>query len=200
MPQQTHNKPEIDRWIVEHTPEGGRVLDIGCGEGDLLARLVSERHVHGAGIELSEECVVKAVEKGLSVHHGNAEEGMDHYADGTFDLVVMSRTIQELEAPLRMAREAFRIGKRVAIVFPNFGHWRIRKRLALEGRAPRTRSFPHTWYGSPNRRFFTIADWEGLCAQEKWHCLGRAFLANGRKITVLPNLRAEVAMYLMDLR
>ena len=175
-------------------------MDIGCGEGDLLARLVSECGVHGTGIELSEECVVKAVEKGLPVHHGNAEEGMDHYADGTFDLVVMSRTIQELEDPLGMMREAFRIGKRVAVVFPNFGHWRIRRHLALGGRAPRTRTFPYTWYRSPNRHFFTIADWEDLCAQEKWHCRDRAFLAKGCRIRFLPNLRAEVAMYLMDSR
>ena len=138
------------------------------------------------------------MEKGLSVHHGDAEEGMDHYGDGNFDLVVMSRTIQELGAPARMVREALRIGKRVAVAFPNFGHWTVRRQLALGGRAPRTRSLPHIWYTSPNRRFFTIADWEDLCEREGWRYTERVFLSRGRRIAFLPNLRAEAAMYLLD--
>src|SRR5680860_30150 len=126
MPEQKANERAIHKWICEQTPQGGRVLDLGCGDGELLAELAEKRGVRSTGIELSEESVVKAVKRGLSVHHGNIEEGMDHYSDGTFDVVILSLAIQELHAPLDVLNEAFRIGKQVLIVFPNFGYWRAR--------------------------------------------------------------------------
>ncbi len=200
MPHQEPNKAPIEHWIIQHTPKSGRVLDIGCGEGDLLAHLKQQRDVRGTGIELSETCVVKAVERGLSVHHGNAEEGMDHYSDGTFDLVVMSLALQEMGEPLRMLQEAFRIGNQVLIVFPNFGHWRNRWQMAIGGRAPRTPNFPHAWYDSPNRHFFTIRDWNCLWKRQQWKIVNQGFLAGGRPVCCWPNLLAEVAMYLLERR
>ena len=101
MPEQPHNRRAIDRWILERTPQGGRVLDIGCGDGELLSLLVRQRGVHGAGIELSETCVFACVKRGLSVHHGNVDEGLDDYGDRSFDLVLLSLTIQELGDPRR---------------------------------------------------------------------------------------------------
>jgi len=198
MPDQPSNRAAIDQWIVDHTPQGGRVLDIGCSEGDLLARLVAERGVRAVGIELSEPRAAKAIQRGLSVHHGNAEEGLDHHSDATFDAVVISLTIQETGDPRRLLHEAFRVGKYVIVVFPNFGYWRGRLQLGFVGRAPRTPSLPDTWYESPNRHFFTIADWEEFCEREGWRAADRGFLAAGRKIVFLPNLRAEVAMYLLE--
>lgn len=198
MPVQASNRTLIEKWIADHTPEGGRVLDIGCGEGDLLKSLVDERHVRATGIELAEPSVLKAVQKGLSVHHGNVEEGLDHFGDRSFDLVIMSLTLQELGDPRRVLHECFRVGKRLVVVFPNFGHWRARIDLAVLGRAPRTRSLPHTWYESPNRHFFTIADWEEFCSHESWRTVKRAFLSEGRPVSALPNWRAEVAMYLLE--
>ncbi len=198
MPEQASNRVRIQRWIVEHTPEGGRVLDIGCGEGDLLRLLVDERKVRAMGIELSEPDVMKAVQKGLTVHHGNVEEGLDHFANSYFDVVILSLTLQELGSPRRVLIECFRVGKRVVVVFPNFGYWRARYDLALLGRAPRTRSLPHTWYESPNRHFLSVLDWEEFCSQEGWRIVDRAFLSPGRFVKVLPNWRAEVAMYLLE--
>lgn len=198
MPGQPSNRREIYRWVCDQTPQGGRVLDIGCGDGELLAQLVQKRGVRATGIEISEDCVVQAVARGLSVHHGDAEEGMDHYSDESFDLVILSLAIQEMGEPVRAMREAFRIGKQIIIVFPNFGHWLSRWGLGVRGRAPRTRSFPYTWFQSPNRHFFTVADWEDLCRAEKWRWRKRAFLTRGKRLTFLPNLRAEVGMYLME--
>ena len=198
MPDQPSNRTEIDRWIVDHVAPETRVLDIGCSEGDLLARLVTERGVRGTGIELSEARAAKAIQRGLSVHHGDAEEGLTHYADGSFDSVVISLTIQETSNPRRLLQEAFRVGKQVIVVFPNFGHWRARCQLALGGRAPVTPSLPETWYGSPNRHFFTISDWEAFCAREGWAAADRGFLAAGRRVACWPNLRAEVAMYVLE--
>ena len=198
MPDRPANQRAIFHWITEHTPRGGRVLDIGCGDGALLAQLVQERGARGTGIEISEDCVVKAVGRGLSVHHGNAEEGMDHYSDNSFDLLIMSLAIQEMRQPLRMIREAFRVARQLLIVFPNFAHWRARCQLGISGRAPRTRSFPHNPFESPNRHFFSVADWEDLCAEQKWRPVDRAFFCTGRPVGFLPNLRAEVALYLME--
>lgn len=198
MPEQESNRSAIYEWIVERTPQGGRVLDIGCGEGDLLARLVERRKVRAVGIELSEACVMKAVQRGLSVHHGDVEEGLNDYGDRSFDLVLFSLTIQELGDPLRALQEAFRVGKKAIIVFPNFGHWRARWQLAVLGQAPRTANLPYTWYESPNRHFVTIADWDNLCARQGWRTLDRGFVSQGRIVRVLPNLFAEVAMYLLE--
>lgn len=198
MPKQTINKTLIYQWIVERTAQQGRVLDIGCGDGELLASLVKHRGVHGTGIEISEECVMHAVQRGLSVHHGNVEEGLDHYNDVAFDLVIMSLTIQEMRNPLQVIKEAFRVGKQVMVVFPNFGYWSSRYQLTLFGRAPRTRSLPYSWYDSPNRHFFTTVDWTTLCREENWRCVDSGFVSRGKLIGFWPNLRAEVAMYLME--
>lgn len=138
------------------------------------------------------------MQRGLSVHHGNVEEGLDHYGDQMFDLVIMSLIIQEIADPQRVVDEAFRVGKQVIIVFPNFGHWRCRGQLALRGRAPRTSSCPYTWCASPNRHFFTVTDWELFCDEQRWLVREKNFLSQGRTVRLLPNLRAEVAMYLMQ--
>ena len=197
MPEQIENRAAIYRWIVQRTPRAGRVLDIGCGDGELLDRLVQERAVHGTGIEISEQCVMRAVQRGLSVHHGNVEEGLDHYSDQSFDLVIMALTIQEIRDPRRIIQEVLRVGKKSVFVFPNFGYWSARWQLACLGRAPRTAGLPYSWHESPNRHFFTIADWEQFCRDENWRCLDRGFLTKGRTLTLLPNLRAEVALYLL---
>jgi len=198
MPNQAINKKVIYQWIVERTVRQGRVLDIGCGDGELLARLVAERAVHGTGIEISEECVMQAVQRGLSVHHGNVEEGLDHYHDGAFDLVIMSETVQEMKNPFQVVNEAFRVGKQVVVVFPNFGYWNCRCQLMLYGRAPRTDSLAYEWYNSPNRHFFTTIDWLALCGKEGWRCVDSGFISHGKLISFWPNMRAEVAMYLME--
>ncbi len=193
------NQIEIDDWIVRHAPAGGKVLDIGCGTGSLLARLAREKNVRGTGIEIAEDCVVKAVQQGISVHHGNVEEGLDHYSDQSFDMVVMSLTIQELGKPIHVLRESFRVGRQLIVAFPNFAHWKTRWQLAVRGRAPRTPSLPYTWYDSPNRHVLTIDDWEEFCHQRGWRSTARGFLRKGKRIHWWPNLRAEVAMYRLEL-
>jgi homoserine O-acetyltransferase/O-succinyltransferase len=198
MPEQASNKEEIQQWIIHRAPEGGRVMDIGCGEGDLLARLTKEKKVRGTGLEISEAAVLKAVQRGLSVHHGDVEEGLDDYSDKAFDLALLSLTIQELSDPLRVIQEAFRVAKRVIIVFPNFGHWKARWQLAIQGKSPQTKNLPYTWYESPNRHYLTVTDWETTCREQGWKVLEKEFLADGKPVSLWHNLVAEVAMYLLE--
>lgn len=197
MPEQRENRLLIEDWILENAVRGSRVLDIGCGEGDLLARLVQEKDVKGTGIELCEDCVVKAVQKGLSVHHGNVEEGLDHYSDNHFDLVILSLTVQEVGNPVHVLEEAFRVGRQALVVFPNFGFWHARWQLVVEGRAPRTHSYPYNWNESPNRHFFTVLDWEDFCSRHNWQMTRKAFVSKGRFVHFWPNLFSEVALYII---
>jgi methionine biosynthesis protein MetW len=185
-------------WIVGITPHGARVLDIGCGDGHLLALLADRRSAIAAGIELNRDEVMSAIMRGLSVHHGNADEGLDHYADSSHDLVILSLTIQELGRPLEVLRECLRVGKRIVVVFPNFANWRARLHLGLYGHAPDIPSLPYTWYETPNRHYLSVADWDAFVVTQGWRVVERAFVAKGRRVWWAPNLRAELAMYLIE--
>lgn len=192
------NRRFIEDWIAAHVPERARVLDVGCGDGSLLERLVKEKGARGTGIELEEANVRKAIQRGLSVHHGDAEEGLDHYADDKFDVVIFSLTIQELGHPQRLLREAFRVGKQLIVTFPNFGHWQARWQLAVLGRAPSTPCLPYTWFETPNRHYLTVLDWETFARDEGWRILDKAFVSCGQPVRIFPNLLAEAAMYLLE--
>lgn len=179
----------------------GRVLDIGCGSGDLLARLLASRNLQMAcGIEIDETCAITALGRGISVHHGNADDVLCDYPENQFDVVVMSMTIQELTAPQDVLKECMRIGRRVAVVFPNFGFWSARVQLGLCGHAPSTPELPHKWYNSPNRHFFTVDDWEDFCRDSSLgaRVVDKKFAVGGKPVWFWPNLFAELATYLLE--
>jgi methionine biosynthesis protein MetW len=183
--------------ISQLVAPGTKVLDLGCGEGELLAWLVENKNVEARGVEISGQKVQRAIARGVSVYQGDIDQGLADYPDQIFDYVILSQTLQESRRPLRVLREMLRVGRRAIIAFPNFGHWRVRLAHLWTGRAPQTRLFPHEWYDSPNIHFLTIDDFEALAERETWAVERRIFLSGDSTIRVFPNLMAELAVFLI---
>jgi methionine biosynthesis protein MetW len=151
------------RLIAEMIEPGARVLDIGCGDGALLAYLTRHKGVDGRGIELSQSGVNACVGHGLSVIQGDADRDLDAYPAAAFDVVVLSQTLQATRQPRRVVEALVRIGRRAIVSFPNFGFWRIRLGLLTRGRMPISHLLPNPWYETPNIHLCTIRDFVGLC-------------------------------------
>ena len=142
--------------VMEMVTPGSRVLDVGCGDGELLRLLVEERNVDGRGVELSQQGVNECVAKGLSVIQGDADSDLADYPDGAFDFVILSQTLQATRQPRVVLENMLRIGRRAIVSVPNFGHWSVRVQLALRGRMPVTEKLSYSWYDTPNIHFCTI--------------------------------------------
>jgi methionine biosynthesis protein MetW len=183
--------------IGELVEPGLRVLDLGCGEAELLAWLVENKNVQARGVELSAAKVQKAIARGVAAYQGDIEEALADYPDGAFDIVILSQTLQETRRPLQVLNDMMRVGRRAIVAFPNFGHWRVRVAHLFSGRAPQTDLFPYDWYDSPNLHYLTIDDFEETAERQKWIIERRICLAGTREIRSFPNLMAEVAVYLL---
>ena len=149
--------------VAEMVERGAKVLDVGCGDGELLRLLSETRDVDGRGIELSREGVNEGVAKGLAVIQGDADTDLINYPDDAFDYVILSQTLQATRRPRVVIEHMLRIGRHAVVSFPNFGHWRIRLQILFGGRMPRTDNLPDTWYDTPNLHVCTIKDFRDLC-------------------------------------
>src|SRR5579884_3655466 len=183
--------------ISELVQPESRVLDLGCGDGELLAWLALNKKVDARGVEISGARVQKAITRGVSVYQGDVLEALLDYPDKAFDYVILSQTLQETREPLRVLREMLRVGREGIVAFPNFGHWRVRLAHLFTGRAPRTKLFPHNWYDSPNIHFLTVTDFAALARDENWTVERSIFLAGRSRVRALPNLLAEIAVFLI---
>ncbi|MEZ5669952.1 MAG: methionine biosynthesis protein MetW [Alphaproteobacteria bacterium] len=198
-------RPDL-RLIAEMVPQGARVLDIGCGDGALLEYLVRHKGVDGRGIELNQERVAVGIGRGLAVIQGDADTDLDDYPEGAFDLCILSQTIQATRAPDKVLANLVRIGKAAIVSLPNFGSWRMRLSLLLNGRMPVTRTLPNSWYETQNIHFCTVRDFVTLC-----HDLGirieqsegldpRGRICSRDATRGLANLRCDQAIFLLSKR
>lgn len=151
------------RLIAEMIPPGSRVLDVGCGDGELLEYLAQVKNVDGRGIELSQKGVNQCVARGLSAVQGDADDDLKDYPSGAFDFAILSQTLQATWDPKGVLSNLVRIGRHAIVSFPNFGYWRVRVDLLLNGRMPRTRQLPDAWYNTPNIHRCTFTDFSALC-------------------------------------
>ncbi|HUC64316.1 MAG TPA: methionine biosynthesis protein MetW [Stellaceae bacterium] len=191
------------RLVADMIEPGSRVLDVGCGEGELLAYLAEAKGVDGRGMELSQSGVNAGVRHGLSVIQGDADHDLQDYPSDAFDYVVLSQTLQATRQPRSVIAHLVRIGRRAVVSFPNFGHWRIRLNLLVNGRMPVTPVLTHAWYETPNIHLCTILDFIALCEElgvviERSVTLDR----NGLPYRLNPrgaiaNLLAEQALFLL---
>lgn len=190
-------RPDL-RIIADNVTPGARVLDVGCGDGALMAALRDSRQVRARGIELDPANVSAAVTRGLSVIQGDADTDLVDYPSDSVDYAILSQTLQTARAPHKVLEELLRIGRQAFVSFPNFAHWRIRLSLLTHGRMPVTRLIPEAWYETPNIHHVTIDDFRELIAQRGWTCDGEWFLSGDQQTSHgMANLLAEHAVFLL---
>ncbi len=185
----------IQDWVERNA----HVLDLGCGDGTLLAALRDNRHTEGLGVEIDADDITRCIARGISVIEQDLNADLGNFQTGSFDVVVMTLALQALRYPHRVLDEMMRIGKRGIVAFPNFGHWRARWYLLSRGRMPVSKFLPYTWYDTPNIHFCTVKDFEALCAEKGIRILDRAMIggsnSQGWLARLWPNLFAVTAVY-----
>ncbi len=185
----------IREWIRPNT----RVIDLGCGEGELLRHLINEKNVRGYGIENDHNNITACIEKGVNVIEKDIDQGLASLKDNSFDTVVMTQALQVMHRPDLIVDEMLRIGKESIVTFPNFGHWRARGYLALRGQMPVSKFLSYSWYDTPNIHFCTFKDFESLCVQKNIHILNRTVVDNEHQhrwwTNLWPNMLGEIAIY-----
>lgn len=193
-------RPDLAK-IAKHVPQGARVLDVGCGDGTLMAVLQTERGADARGMEIDPDEVEKAVGRGLSVVQGDADKDLAEYPDGAFDFAILSQTLQTAARPDLILDELLRVGRRAFVSFPNFAHWRMRMSLMFKGRMPVTPHLPVSWYETDNIHHVTVKDFGELLAAKGVKVERCWFFAGDRELSrFAPNLRAEYAVYQISRR
>ena len=185
------------RLVADMIESGARVLDIGCGDGELLSFLTQQKRVDGRGMELSQSGVNACVRHGLSVIQGDADHDLEDYPSDGFDYVVLSQTLQATRQPRRVIEHLVRIGRRAIVSFPNFGHWRIRLSLLTQGRMPLTPALAHPWYETPNIHLCTILDFVALC-EELGIAIERSVALDRNGMPYRLNPRGAIANWLAE--
>ena len=192
-------RPDLQE-IADLIAPSTKVLDLGCGDGQLLDYLIRNKRVRGRGIELSEEGVLACVRRGLSVRQGNLQEGLADYPAASMDYVVLSQTLPFLDDPERVVQEMLRVGKRAIVSLPNWGHWRCRFELLLTGRIPQAQDLGQPWYAAPRWQALTITDFAAFCERIGVAIVAEVYLGTGRRVHVgrFKNLLATTAIFILE--
>jgi methionine biosynthesis protein MetW len=186
--------------IVSLIPEGSHVLELGCGSGDLLIKLREHGVSDIRGVEIDDRCIAACVRKGLTVFHGDIDEGLEDYDDASFDYVVLNQTLQVVHKPTRVIDEMLRVGNRAIVSFPNFGHFRIRWYILIKGQMPKVNFLPREWYDTPNIHLSTISDFRVFCETRDIaieRLIGLRSCESGKTVKRFQNLLAQVGIFLI---
>ena len=190
-----HDLATIQQWIQRNAS----VLDLGCGNGALLAHLRDSKAAFGYGLEINQDQILECVKKKVNVIEQDLDQGLDNFDSNSFDVVIMTQALQAVHYPDRVIDDMLRVGKECIITFPNFGHWRCRFYLATKGRMPVSKSLPYTWYNTPNIHLCTFKDFEALCRRKQLKILNRTVVdmnyRDGFLQRLFPNLFGETAIY-----
>lgn len=181
-------------WIIQ----GSTVLDLGCGDGELIAYLTKEKQVRAQGIELSDSAILHCVKEGLSAYQQDIDTGLSEYADASFDYVIINQTLQQVKKPDFALQEAIRVGKKVIVGIPNFAHYKARWSIFFSGRVPVTHSLPYQWYDTPNLHFLSLNDFRDYCKNKAIVIEGAFYKTDNRTVRFLPNLMAEFGYFLLS--
>ena len=190
----------IDYTLIESmVPRGATVLDLACGDGQLLSQLIADKQVSGSGVDISQEAVQECIAKGLSVFHGDLDGGLDDFADQSHDVVILSLSLQQLRRPRMIVREMVRVGRLAIVSFPNFAHWYTRSQLLFGGRMPVSRDLPYQWWDTPNIHLCTVKDFRRLCREEGL-CIEKELYLRGvdkppPRHPRAPNLTTRIAIF-----
>lgn len=183
------------RLIYDWIPQGSRVLDLGCGRGELLSALVRDKQCSGCGVEIDTEGVLASIAAGISVIQADLEQGLQDFDSDSFDIIVLSQTIQSMQNTETILRDLTRVAKQAIVTFPNFGYWRNRLQIALGGHMPVSERMPYQWYNTPNIHWCTLQDFDRLCAKNQIRVLERTVMTGNHRVEILPNLLGSLAFY-----
>jgi len=195
----SQNETKIELTLIsDWIDKGSSVLDLGCGDGELLSHLIAQKQVRAQGIELDHEAIHHCVALGLSVFQEDIDTGLSEYGDKGFDYVILNQTFQQVKKPDFVLKEALRVGKKVIVGFPNFCYITDRLQIFFRGKVPVTSSLPYEWYNTPNLHFLSIADFIEYCKKRNFRIENSAFIAKNKKVRFLPNTFGEIGLFLLS--
>jgi methionine biosynthesis protein MetW len=186
------------RIIMDLIKPGSRVLDLGCGDGELLKTLIDQKTCSGVGIEINEKSIYQCIEKGLTVSHADINDELSHYADQKFDYVILNESLQQVLDAEKTIEEALRVGKNVIVGVPNFCFWKARLQIFFRGRVPKTKCLPYEWYNTPNVRFFSLKDFRIFCRKKRIKIEREVALGLTKCVPFLPNMFASAGIFLLQ--
>jgi methionine biosynthesis protein MetW len=190
--------PLEHKAILGWVKRDASVLDLGCGNGELLALLIREKNIKAQGIEIDEQAIYQCVAKGLSVFHEDIDHGLSDYADHSFDYVILNQSFQQVKKPDIVLKDALRVGKEVIIGFPNFAHYQGRLQIFFKGKTPITSALPYKWYDTPNLHFLSVTDFSEYCRQKNINIEKKIFLSTNKIVRIFPNLLAQIGIFLIS--